>query len=122
MRKILLIEDDKDQILLYQTKFELEGYNFVAARNGVDGLEMAKKENPDIILIDLLMAGMTGIEVLEKLKSDPKIKSIPAVIVTNWDKHEMAQKAMSLGALDFIVKSRVPLREMMSRIGRCVKK
>jgi len=121
MKKILLIEDDKDQILLYQTKFELEGYDFVAARNGADGLEMAKKENPDIILIDLLMAGMTGIEVLEKLKADPDTKNIPAVIVTNWDKHEMAQKAMSLGALDFIVKSRVPLREMMSRIGRYLK-
>ena len=116
MKKILLIEDDKDQIMLYQTKFELDGYDFVAAENGQKGLEFAKTKNPDLILIDLLMAGMTGIEVLEKLKSDPETKNIPAVIVTNWDKHEMADKAMSLGALDFIVKSRVPLREMMSRI------
>jgi len=121
MKKILLIEDDKDQIMLYQTKFELDGYAFAAARNGVKGLEMAEKEKPDLILIDLLMAGMTGIEVLEKLKANQKTKDIPAVIVTNWDKHEMAQKAIKLGALDFIVKSRIPLREMMSRIGSFLK-
>ena len=122
MSKILLIEDDKDQILLYQTKFELEGYSFVAVDNGMKGLEMAEKEKPDIILIDLLMAGMGGIEVLEELKKNPKIKNIPTVIVTNLDKRKLAQKAMDLGALDFIVKSRVPLREMMARIEGFLKK
>jgi len=121
-KKILLIEDDKDQIFLYQTKFELEGYTFVAAENGADGLLMAEKEKPNIILIDLLMAGMGGIEVLEKLKQNPKTKEIPAVIVTNLDKQDLAKKAMELGALDFIVKSSVPLREMMSRIGTHLKK
>lgn len=122
MSKILLIEDDKDQILLYQTKFELSGYTFVAAENGVKGLEMAEKEKPDIILIDLLMAGMGGIEVLEHLKNNPKTKNIPAIIVTNLDKQELAQKAMALGAVDFIVKSSVPLREMMARIENFLKK
>jgi CheY-like chemotaxis protein len=116
MKKILLIEDDKDQILLYQTKFELSGYNFAAAENGLAGLKLAETEKPDIILIDLLMTGMGGIEVLEKLKQNPKTKNIPAVIVTNLDKHELAKKALALGALDFIVKSSVPLREMMARI------
>lgn len=116
MKKILLIEDDKDQILLYQTKFELSGYGFVAAENGRKGLELAETEKPDIILIDLLMPGMDGIEVLEKLKNNAKTKNIPALIVTNLDKHDLARKAMALGALDFIVKSKIPLREMMSRI------
>lgn len=116
MKKILLIEDDKDQILLYRTKFELSGYAFVAAEKGQKGLELAETENPDLILIDLLMPGMDGIEVLEKLKQNVKTKNIPALIVTNLDKHEMAEKAMALGALDFIVKSKIPLREMMSRI------
>lgn len=113
---ILLIEDDKDQILLYQTKFELDGYDFMAAENGLKGLEMAEQKKPDIILIDLLMSGMGGIEVLEHLKDNDNTKNIPAVIVTNLDKHELAKKAMSLGAVDFIVKSSVPLREMMARI------
>ncbi|MFH1367172.1 MAG: response regulator [Patescibacteria group bacterium] len=116
MKTILLIEDDKDQILLYRTKFELSGYSFLAAENGPKGLEMTEKNHPDMILIDLLMAGMDGIEVLERLKKNPETKNIPAIIVTNLDKHELAQKAMALGALDFIVKSSVPLREMMTRI------
>jgi len=122
MKKILLIEDDKDQILLYQTKFELSGYTFISAENGPKGLELAEKEKPDLILIDLLMAGMDGIEVLKNLKDNPKTKDIPAVIITNLDKHDLAHKAMELGALDFIVKSSVPLREMMARIERYLKK
>jgi len=119
---ILLIEDDKDQILLYQTKFELSGYNFIAAENGSKGLELAEKEQPDMILIDLLMAGMGGLEVLEKLKQNPKTKNIPAVIVTNLDKKDLAKRAFALGAADFIVKSTVPLREMMVRVGSLLKK
>jgi len=122
MAKILLIEDDKDQILMYQTKFELEGYTFTAAESGAKGLEMAAREKPDIILIDILMDKMDGIEVLENLKKNQKTKDIPAVIVTNLDKQEMAKKAMELGALDFIVKSKIPLREMMSRIERYLKR
>ncbi len=121
MKKILLIEDDKDQIMLYQTKFELDGYDFISAQNGQKGLELAEKEQPNLVLIDLLMAGMGGIEVLEKLKQNPKTKNIPAVIVTNLDKQDLAKKAMALGALDFIVKSRIPLREMMSRIKEFLK-
>lgn len=115
---VLLIEDDKDQILLYQTKFELEGYGFLAAENGQEGLKLAEEQKPDLILIDLLMPGMGGIEVLEKLKANQKTKDIPALIVTNLDKHDLAKKAMELGAVDFIVKSKIPLREMMSRIER----
>ncbi len=120
MVKILLIEDDKDQILLYKTKFELDGYDFISADNGQKGLKLAEKSQPDIVLIDLLMTGMGGIEVLEKLKGNPKTKQIPAVIVTNLDKHDLAKKAMDLGALDFIVKSKIPLREMMERIKKIV--
>ncbi|MFH1781179.1 MAG: response regulator [Patescibacteria group bacterium] len=116
MLKILLIEDDKDQILMYKTKFELSGYDFISAENGAKGLELAEKEKPDIILIDLLMEKMGGMEVLKRLKKNPKTKNLPAVIVTNLDKQELAHEAMELGALDFIVKSKVPLREMMARI------
>lgn len=122
MAKILLIEDDSDQILMYQTKFELEGHEFLAAENGPEGLKMAAGQKPDLVLIDLLMEGMDGIGVLENLKKNPETKDIPAVIVTNLDKQEMAKKALTLGALDFIVKSKVPLREMMARIEGFLKK
>lgn len=122
MAKILLIEDDKDQILMYQTKFELSGYNFTFAENGLKGLKMARKTKPDIILIDLVMERLGGIEVLQKLKQDSKTKDIPAIIITNLDKQELAKKAMELGAIDFIVKSKVPLREMMARLENYLKK
>ncbi|MDZ7798487.1 MAG: response regulator [Patescibacteria group bacterium] len=122
MSKILLIEDDADQIMMYQAKFELSGHDFLAAENGLEGLKKAKQEKPDIILIDLLMEKMGGLEVLEKLKKEEKTKDIPAIVVTNLNKQEMAKKAMNLGALDFIVKSKIPLREMMARIERFLDK
>ncbi|MFH1236365.1 MAG: response regulator [Parcubacteria group bacterium] len=116
MKKILLIEDDKDQVNLYKARFELEGYAFLSASNGPDGLKLAETGKPDIILIDLLMQGMDGIEVLGHLKDAPKTKGIPAVMVTNLDKHDLAKKAMDLGARDFIVKSSVSLRDMIARV------
>ncbi len=117
MKKILLIEDDNDQINLYKARFELAGYAFIAATNGIDGLKLADTEKPDIILIDLLMEGMDGIEVLERLKRNSKTKEIPSIIVTNLDKHDLAKKAMDLGAVDFIVKASVSVKEMIARIG-----
>lgn len=122
MSKILQIEDDRDQVILYQMALEAAGYTFISAENGPKGLEVAEKEQPDMILIDLMMPEMGGLEVLERLKKNPATQNIPAIIVTNLDKQDMAVQAMGLGAADFIVKSKIPLRDTMSRIKSHLKK
>jgi CheY-like chemotaxis protein len=122
MAKILLIEDDADQVLMYKVKFELYGHNLISANDGIEGLAMAEKEKPDIILIDLLMDKMGGIEVLENLKKNSEIKNIPAIIITNLEKQGLAKKVIGLGAVDFIVKSKISLKDVLSRIEKHLKK
>ncbi len=116
MAKILFIEDDQDQVILYQDKFEKVGHEFITTPDGEKGLELVKKVKPDIILIDVVLEGMGGLEVLEKLKQDPETKDIPALIMSNLEKKEFAEKAMSLGSLDYIVKSRMSLKDTLSKV------
>lgn len=105
MSKILFIEDDQDQIFLYQTKFELEGFEFIAARHGNEGINLAIEKQPDLILLDLVLIKEDGMEVLKKLKEDKKTSNIPVIILTNLAKKDLAQKGKDLGAVDFVVKS-----------------
>ena len=102
---VLLIEDDPDQIFMYQTKFELEGFSFLSARKSSEGISFAKTKNPDIILLDLVLIAESGLDVLEVLKRDVTTQSIPVLILTNLVKKEAMQKAKELGAIDFLIKT-----------------
>lgn len=105
--KILLIEDDPDQRLMYGVKFESEGYTFITANNGPKGLTLAKQEQPDLILLDIVMDEMDGLEVLKRLKSDPATKDVKVLLLSNLVVEEKIDEGKKLGALDFIVKSQV---------------
>lgn len=115
-RKILLIEDDSDQVYLYTVKFQLEGLNLVTAKNGVEGLEKVKQEKPDLILLDIVMKDMDGMEVLENLKKDNTTKNIPVILLTNLVKKELSEKAKHLGAFDFWSKTEVMPQDAVQRI------
>ena len=115
-QKILLIEDDSDQVYLYTVKFQLEGLNLVTAKNGVEGLEKVRQEKPDLILLDIVMKDMDGMEVLENLKKDATTKDIPVVLLTNLVKKELLGKAKQLGAVDFWSKTEVMPKDAVERI------
>lgn len=119
--KILLIEDDPDQIFLYQSKFEIEGFELISSRTGDEGIAKAKTEKPDIILLDLVLIAESGIDVLAKLKKDPAIKSIPVVILTNLVQEETIEKTKKLGAADFIVKANMMPSEVVKRVRELLK-
>lgn len=103
--RILFIEDDVDQIFLYQSKFELEGFEFLTARYGRDGLAIAAEKQPDLILLDLVLIKEDGMEVLKQLKENEKTKKITVIILTNLAKKDLAEKGKELGAIGFIIKS-----------------
>ena len=115
-KTILLIEDDPDQILMYDTEFTAHGFNVLTAKNGEEGIETAKAKHPDIIIIDELMEGMNCTDALKILKEDSGTKDIPVIIFSNLEKEEMALKAKELGAADYVIKSKVVPREMVERI------
>lgn len=115
-KKILLVEDEPLLISLYKETFENEPYIFNIAETGNDALRAAKSSYPDLILLDILLPGMNGFEVLRKLKSSSKTKDIPVIVLTNLGSEETdkdKQLALSLGAVDYLIKSYHTPEEML---------
>jgi len=115
-KTILLIEDDPDQVFLYSTKFRLEKLKIINANNGIEGIKKVEAEKPDLILLDIVMDKMDGMEVLEKLKSNKETKNIPVVLLTNLIKKDLMEKSKRLGAVGFWSKAEVLPAEIVSRV------
>jgi len=105
MPKILIIEDDPLMLRLYQKAFSFEGYEVEAAYDGEEGIKKAGEIKPTLILLDIMMPKMNGLEVLENLKQDPELKAIPVVVLTNLAGKKDAEEALSKGAVRYIIKS-----------------
>lgn len=116
--KILLIEDDPDQIVLYSAKFELEGLNLIIAKDGPEGLAKAAKEKPDFILLDIVMEEMDGMEVLKRLKANKKTRKIPVAILTNLITKDLIAKSKKFKVVGFWSKTEVLPQDVVDRIKR----
>ena len=114
--KILLIEDESDLQKMYGLAFAKTGYSLLQARDGATGLQIAKDNHPDLILLDIFMPGMDGLEVLKHLKADPVLAKIPVVMLTNYTREDTLKKALALGARDVIIKTDIVPRELVDRI------
>lgn len=117
-KKILLLADDDPLILrMYQNRFDNEGYKVNTATNGEEALNSIRKEKPDLVLMDVMMPIMNGVEALKAIKNDARTKSIPVIMLTNLgDKQEDIKAAKELGVLDYLVKSELPLKDLSERI------
>jgi len=121
--KILLVEDDTMLVRMYSKKLEMDGFKVSLAFNGEEGLEALKKEKPDIILLDIMMPKMNGVEMLKAVKADPALKDIPVVMLTNLgDRKEDIQKCKDLGAADYWVKANISLKEIIEGIKKILGK
>lgn len=120
-QKILICEDDPLISRMYETVFKFEGFEVDVARNGEEGVEHARKHLPKMILLDVMMPKMSGIEVLENLKANPSTKNIPVVVLTNLSGINDAQRALELGAVKFIVKSKNKPKEIVAQIKEILK-
>ena len=115
-KKLLLVEDEPLLVSLYKETFENEPYIFSVAENGNEALRQVKNDPPHLILLDILLPGMNGFEVLRKLKSSPKTRDIPVIVLTNLGSEETdkdKQLALSLGAIDYLIKSYHTPEEML---------
>ena len=83
MSKVLLIEDDKVLQEMYRDKFEHDGFEIEVAENGKGGMDKMKSFHPDVVLLDLILPDITGFSILDEVKSDPELKSIPIIVLTN---------------------------------------
>ena len=116
MAKILITEDDPLMSRLYQKIFTFEGHEVETAADGEEGLEKVRTYNPDIILLDVMMPKINGLQMLEKLKLDPATKSIPVIMLTNLSGQQDAETALSKGAVKYIIKSEHEPKEIADMV------
>ncbi len=115
-KKILIVEDEATLQKALQEVLTAEGYGVLSALDGSRGLEIAREENPDLILLDIILPKMDGFEVLEALKSEEKTKSIPVIILTNLSDVSDVQKALDLGATTYLVKADFSLEDVIKKV------
>lgn len=116
--KILIVDDEERNRRLLEVLLNTDGYATLAAANGKDGLELAAREQPDLILLDLMMPGMDGFEVTYRLKNDAATRTIPIIIVSALNDLAAHQRMLASGADEFINKpiDRWELSLRMSRL------
>lgn len=119
--KILIVEDDKFLLKAYKIKLEKEGFDIIMASDGNMGLEMAKKDPPSLILLDLMLPKMDGFEFLKKIKSDEKLKHIPVITISVLSQKADHEKAMELGAEGYFIKTDYTLEEIIEKIKNYLK-
>jgi CheY-like chemotaxis protein len=122
MAKVLVVEDDKFLISAYRAKLTKVGFEVQMAGDGVEALEVLKTFRPDIILLDLVMPRKDGFMTLEEIKQQPELKSIPVIVASNLGQKEDLDKALGLGAVDYIIKSDLSMDSLVELINRTLQK
>lgn len=118
-KKILIIEDDPDLAKMYKTHLEEIGCRVLHADDGRKGFEMARTEKPDVILLDLRLPGMYGIDVLKLLRDDSETKKILVFVLTNALYPGEMENARDLGAVDVLIKAETTPQEISDLIRQC---
>jgi DNA-binding response OmpR family regulator len=116
MKRILIVEDDRFLRKAAEAALRRHGFTVFTAANGEEGLRVARSELPDLVLLDLIMPGLQGFEVLKLLKQDAATSAIPVVILSNLGQDTDVKNAMEAGALDYLIKANLALEELVARV------
>ena len=116
MRNILLIEDDPFLCEMYSSKFKETDFNLLIVKDAKEALKVIKKNKLDLILLDIILPGMDGFELLKKIKKDKSISDIPVIFLTNLSQKEDLEKGLKLGAQDYIIKAYNTPTEVVAKV------
>ena len=114
-RKILIIEDEAAQVLLVRSRLEEAGYAVLSAMNGEEGLRKAREERPDLVLLDIVLPGMDGVQVCDQIKQDPATQQIPVIMLTASGMRNLEERCKVFGADACLVKPYRPT-ELLQKI------
>jgi two-component system, OmpR family, alkaline phosphatase synthesis response regulator PhoP len=114
--RILLAEDDRILRKAGEVSLRKKGYEVIPAVDGADALARARDQKPDLILLDVMMPGMNGFDVLDALKADRSVRDIPVIMLTNLETPADIKRAADAGAHSYLVKSNMNLDELSGRI------
>jgi CheY-like chemotaxis protein len=120
-KKILWVEDDKLIGNILEKKLLNSGFNLYHATEGNDALKYLDGNIPDVIILDLLLPGMSGFDILQKIRTDMRLKKIPVIILSNFNKPSDIEKAKILGAQKYLVKAAISLDQIVEEVKELIK-
>lgn len=115
-KKVLLAEDDIFVSDVYSMRLQREGYEVILARDGREALNQISEKIPDILLLDIMMPYMDGVEVLQEVKKKDDLKNIPVIMLTNLSEKENIEKTIEMGANDYLIKSHFTPSEVVEKV------
>lgn len=115
-KKLLIIDDDEFLLDIYKHKLTKEGYEVDAAKDAEEAFELLKKNKPVLIILDLIMPGMSGFDILEQLKASTGLSKIPVIVLTNLGQEEDKKRCLELGVKEYYVKTATSLEQVIKRI------
>lgn len=121
MKHVLIIDDEKDIVQSIEYNLSKDGYKVSKSYDGLNGLEAVQKKSPDIVILDLMLPGMTGIELCKAMKADPKTAAIPVIMLTAKGEETDKIVGLEVGADDYITKP-FSIRELAARIKTILKR
>lgn len=119
--KILIVDDDEALSVIFSTTFKKNGFDTVLAANGRTGIDKAKTEKPELILLDQILPDISGNEVLKTLKLDPATQNIPVIILSNFSQEELVKEAINSGAKDYVFKYQVEPIDLVTKVKSTLK-
>jgi len=103
--RVLFVEDDPTVAQMYRLKLELDGYQVIMAKDGEEGLRLAREVDPDIVFLDIRLPKVDGFSVLEGLRATDRTRNVPVVILSNYGEQDLVDRGLRLGALEYLIKS-----------------
>lgn len=119
--KVLLIDDDEDLMNIFTAALTKESFVTMYKLTGAQGIEAAKLEKPDIILLDQVLPDMSGNDILKSLKTDEATKAIPVILLSNFSQEELVKGALEQGAIDYLFKYQVEPKDVVTKVKEALK-
>ena len=119
MAKILLVEDDQFLSSLLKNRLEKEKFEVIPAHDGPEALKILKAQTFDLILLDIILPGKSGFDVLEEIQADPQMqdkRSIPVIVISNLGQESDLERGRELGAIDYFVKARISIDDLVKKV------
>lgn len=121
MPKILIVEDDPFLLKMYAKKLQVEGFEVEIARDGEEGLLKLKSYMPDLVLMDVMLPKLNGLEAIDKAKADPQTKNIPILVLSNLSASADTETAVKKGAVGYLIKSDYTPSQVVGKVKEILK-
>lgn len=122
MKNILLVEDEQFLAKLLKSRLEKEGQlKVIVAQDGLEALKFVKETEFDLILLDLILPKLSGFEILETIHSDPRLQNTPVIIISNLGQESDVTRGQSLGAVEYFIKARVSMEQLIEQVKKFLK-